>query len=85
MAGNVLNSPSAIRMSLYVVRAFVRMREELLVNTTVLKRLALIDKKLLEHDDVLQDVIEKLLPLLDAPTGEEKPRRRIGFSPAADD
>jgi ORF6N domain len=78
MAGNVLNSPRAVQMSLFIVRAFVRMREELLTNAVVLKRLAQIDRKLLEHDVVLQDVIEKLLPLLNPPA-EEKPRRRIGF------
>lgn len=79
MAANVLRSPQAIQMSIYVVRAFVRIREELLANATILKRLAQIDRKLLEHDIVLQDVVEKLLPLLDPPKRGEKPRRRIGF------
>lgn len=77
MAATVLNSPQAVQMSLYVVRAFVRMREELLTNAVIFKRLAQIDKKLLEHDVVLQDVVEKLLPLLNPPP--EPPRRRIGF------
>lgn len=79
MAATVLNSPQAVQMSLYVVRAFVRMREELLTNAVIFKRLAQIDKKLLEHDVVLQDVVEKLLPLLNPPPVEEKPKRRIGF------
>jgi hypothetical protein len=81
MAATVLNSPQAVRMSLYVVRAFVRMREELLTNAVIFKRLAQIDKKLLEHDVVLQDVVEKLLPLLNPPAEEEKPKPRIGFHP----
>jgi hypothetical protein len=78
MAATVLRSPQAVQMSLYVVRAFVRMREELMSSAVIFKRLALIDKKLLEHDIVLQDVVEKLLPLLNPPP--EPPKRRIGFN-----
>ncbi len=68
-------------MSLYLVRAFVRMRDEMLTSNAILKRLAEIDRKLLEHDVVLQDLISRLLPLLDAPSGEDtpKPKRRMGY------
>jgi hypothetical protein len=79
MAATLLRSPRAVAMSVYVVRAFVQMRDALLTNAVVLKRLAQIDKKLLEHDVVLQDVVEKLLPLLNPPPAPDKPRRRIGF------
>lgn len=79
MAATILRSPRAVSMSVYVVRAFVRMREELLTNAVILKRLAQHDKKLLEHDLVLQDVVEKLLPLLDPPPEKQKPF--IGFQP----
>ena len=78
MAATVLKSPQAVQMSLYVVRAFVRMREELMTSTVIFRRLAQIDKKLLEHDVVLQDVVEKLLPLLNPPP--DPPKRRIGFN-----
>jgi hypothetical protein len=77
MASTILRSPRAVTMSVYVVRAFLRMREELLTNAVILKRLAQHDKKLLEHDVVLQDVVEKLLPLLNPPT--DPPKRKIGF------
>ena len=79
MAATILRSPRAVSMSVYVVRAFVRMRGELLTNAVILKRLAQHDKKLLEHDLVLQDVVEKLLPLLDPPPEKQKPF--IGFQP----
>jgi hypothetical protein len=81
MAATVLNSPRAVEMSLFIVRAFVRLRDELMTNAVVLKRLAQIDKTLLEHDLVLRDVVEKLLPLLNAPPTPEPPKRRIGFNP----
>lgn len=77
-AANVLNSPKAVHMSLYIIRAFVKMREELAANTTILKRLAEIDKTLMTHDTALRDVYRKLLPLLQPPP--EPPRRRIGFN-----
>ncbi len=79
MAANVLNSPKAVEMSLYVIRAFVRMREELASDETVLKRLAEIDKTLLEHDAGLRTLWHRLQPLLAPP--RELPKRRIGFHP----
>jgi hypothetical protein len=84
MAATILRSPRAVQMSVYVVRAFVRMRDELMTNAVVLKRLDQIDKQLLEHDVVLRDVVEKFLPLLSAPPEPEPPKRRIGFNSGQD-
>jgi ORF6N domain len=78
MAATVLNSPEAVAMSVFVVRAFVRIREHLAANAAILKRLAEIDKTLLDHDAALRDVYRKLLPLLQPPP--EPPKRRIGFN-----
>ena len=39
-----------------MIRAFVRMREHVAANTAIIKRLAEIDKTLLEHDTALRDV-----------------------------
>ena len=82
MAANVLNSPEAVKMSVYVIRAFIKIREELATNAAIFKRLAEIDKTLLVHDSALRDVYHKLLPLLSPPP--DKPQRRIGFSPDKD-
>jgi hypothetical protein len=78
-AANVLNSANAVHMSVFVIRAFVKMREHLATNTAILKRLAEIDKSLLMHDSALRDVYQKLLPLLSPAPDPEKPR--IGFKP----
>lgn len=67
MAATVLRSEQAVQMSLYLVRAFVQMREQIGANLGVLRRLAEIDKKLLEHDVVLREVVERLAPLLNPP------------------
>ncbi len=50
MAAMVLSSPRAVAMSVYVIRAFVQMREEQAANAALLKRLAEIDRTLLQHD-----------------------------------
>ena len=74
---SVLNSPQAVAMSVYIVRAFIQQREVLAANKTILKRLAEIDKTLLQHNAALRDIYQKLLPLLQPPP--EPPRPKIGF------
>ena len=73
----MLRSRRAVQMSVYVIRAFVRLREHIAANHAILKRLAEIDKTLLQHDTALRDIYRKLLPLLQPPSNP--PRRRIGF------
>lgn len=77
MAANILHSPRAVEMSVFVIRAFVRMREELATNAAILKRLAEIDRTLLVHDTALRDLYGKLRPLLSPPPEPERPK--IGF------
>jgi hypothetical protein len=77
MAANILHSERAIQMSVFVVRAFVRLREHVAANAAILKRLAEIDRTLLEHDTALLDLYEKLLPLLQPLPDPPKPC--IGF------
>lgn len=77
MAANILRSEQAVQMSVFVIRAFVKQREQIAANTAILKRLAEIDKTLLQHDAALRDVYRKLLPLLQPSL--EPPKRRIGF------
>jgi hypothetical protein len=68
-------------MSVYVIRAFIEQREKLAANAAILKRLAEIDKTLLEHDTALREIYQKLLPLLAPP--QEPSRRQIGFHAAS--
>ena len=77
MAANILRSEQAVAMSVFVVRAFVRLREHVVANQAILKRLAEIDRTLLQHDSALLDLYEKLLPLLQPLP--DHPKRRIGF------
>jgi hypothetical protein len=79
MAANILRSARAVQMSVFVVRAFVRLREHVAANTAVMARLAEIDKSLLQHDAALRDLYRRLPPLLQPPA--DPPKRRIGFHP----
>lgn len=77
MAANVLRSEKAVAMSVYVVRAFMKMREELATSAVILRRLAEVDKKLVTHDVILRDIYEKLRPLLTPPP--EPLTKEMGF------
>jgi hypothetical protein len=67
-------------MSVFVIRAFVKMRDELAANTAMVKRLAQIDNTLFLHDSALRDLYQRLRPLL-APPPQPPPKPRIGFRP----
>jgi hypothetical protein len=77
MAANVLNSPDAVRMSVHVVRAFIKQRELIAGQAEILKKLAQIDATLLQHDDALRIIWQELQPLLAPPP--EPPKPEIGF------
>jgi phage terminase large subunit GpA-like protein len=77
MAATVLNSPQAVEMSVFVVRAFVKMREQLLTTATLAQRLAEVERTLLTHDSALRDLYQRLRPLLLPPP--ESTRKQIGF------
>jgi ORF6N domain len=77
MAANLLKSPRAAEMSVYVIRAFVRLRAEVAWNQDLARRLAGFEKTLLGHDGALRDPYNKIRPLLTPPP--EQPKPEIGF------
>lgn len=77
MAATVLNSPQAVQMSVFVVRAFIKMREQLLSRADLEKRLTEMEKTLISHDTALRDLYQKIRPLLLPPP--EPPSKQIGF------
>jgi phage regulator Rha-like protein len=76
MAATVLNSKQAIEMSVFVVRAFVRMREMLAKNRQLAAKINELDQRLKTHDTAIQDIIEAIKELM-VPEGPSK--RKIGF------
>ena len=76
MLSGVLNSETAIRVHIQIIRVFAKMRELLLTHKDILLQLEKIEKKLTGHDGDLQLIFQYLKQLLN-PT--QPPRRKIGF------
>jgi hypothetical protein len=80
MAATVLNSDRAIEMSIFVVRAFSRMREALAANSKIVSKLGELERRLENHDVEIQELIEAIRELMTPP---DPKRRQIGFEPPA--
>lgn len=76
MAAAILNTPRAVQVSVYVVRAFVHLRELLASSRQLAKRLDQHEKKLSAHDEVIGNLVSAIQNLMASP---EPTRRRIGF------
>jgi phage regulator Rha-like protein len=76
MAATVLNSKRAIEMSVFVVRAFVRMREMLAKNRQLAAKINELDRRLETHDTAIQDIIDAIKELM---LPDEPSKRKIGF------
>jgi len=90
MAANVLNSPQAVRMSVFVVRAFLKMRELLGGTRELARQLKALEAKLTArldgHEAAIVNVLQRLLRLLEPAAPEPvPPRRPIGFHVKPDD
>lgn len=83
MAANVLNSAQAVLMSVFVVRAFVRMRGLLADGGWFARKLADLEKELKGrldvHENVIVTILQRVMDLLDPPPAPDPPRRKIGF------
>ena len=83
MAANILRSKRAIQMSVFVVRAFIRMRQILIEQRGLSRKLAELEKELTGRLDVHETAINEMfrqIKRLLSPTPEpESPKRRIGF------
>ena len=80
MAATVLNSKRAIEMSVFVVRAFVQMRQSLVINQHVVSKLSELEARLDSHDAEIQDLVDAIRELL---TPLPANNRRIGFEAPA--
>lgn len=83
MAANVLNSAQAVRMSVFVVRAFVRMRELLSGSRELAAELKKLEAKLTTrldvHETAIVDVLRRIMQLLDPPPAPPVPEKSMGF------
>jgi ORF6N domain len=81
MAASILNSPRAVEVSVYVVRAFVQLRELLASNKELARRFAQLetrlDKKLFAHDEAIAAILSAIRQLMHPPVPKRRP---IGFT-----
>ncbi len=82
MAATILNSPRAVEMSLYVVRAFVRLRELLASNTALARKLDELERKYQHHDEAIAAILSAIRELTNPPALK---RRGIGFTANIDE
>ena len=82
MAATILNSPRAVEMSLYVVRAFVKLRELLASNQELARRLDELETRIARqfatHDQAITGILNTIRELMNPPP--EPKRRGIGFT-----
>jgi hypothetical protein len=83
MAANILNSPQAVQMSVFVVRAFIKMRSLLTDTRELAKKLAALEKELTSrldsHETAISEFMRRIMFLLDPPRGPEIPDKEMGF------
>ncbi len=78
MAANVLNSPRAVQMSIFVVRAFLRLREWVVGQAELAARLSELERRVGAHDHDLKTIIQTIRSMLEPPP---PPTKQIGFQP----
>ncbi len=83
MAANILRSKRAIQMSVFVVRAFIRMRQILIEQRGLARKLAELEKELTArldvHETAINEMFRQIKSLLSPPSEPEPPKKRIGF------
>ncbi len=77
MAASVLNSKRAVEMSVYVVRAFVQLRELLSSQKILAEQVAKLERRISHHDNSLAEIIDALRSLMERPSPT---KRGIGFT-----
>jgi phage regulator Rha-like protein len=76
MVASVLNSKRAVEMSIYVVRAFVELREMLGTHRALSQKLAELEQQVESHDSHIRSLFDAIRQLMESPTPKS---RRIGF------
>jgi hypothetical protein len=77
MAASVLNTPRAIESSIFVVRAFVGLRQILATHTELARKFLELEAHLKDHDQQIQAIFEAIHQLMAPP---EKPKKKIGYT-----
>ncbi|MBF0122591.1 MAG: ORF6N domain-containing protein [Candidatus Omnitrophica bacterium] len=84
MAANILNSKRAVQMSVFVVRAFVKMKKIIASSDGLMDAMIALDQRLTGrldiHETAIVDILRRIMTIIDPPPASpEPPKRRIGF------
>lgn len=80
MVASVLNTEKAIQVSVFVVRAFIKLREMLATHKELAHKLAELERKLQSHDESIHSLVVAIRQLMRPPEPElQPPKRRIRF------
>ncbi len=78
MAASILNSSKAVEVSVFVVRAFVQLRQVIAGHKELAGRIAQLERKLGDHDKQILVMVEAIKQLIDPKLPPKT--RRIGFN-----
>ena len=84
MAASIINTSRAVDVSIFVVQAFVKLRQFAVDHKEILKKLSELERKVGGHDEALKQIVQALKQLM-TPATDGKPKRRIGFHAATDE
>jgi hypothetical protein len=80
MLSSVLKSKRAIQMNIAIMRAFVSLKQALLIHKDLAEKIGELERKTDKHDKDIQNIIEAIRELIDSPPAvHSKPKREIGF------
>ena len=76
MLASVLNSDKAIKISIHIIKAFVKLRNVISAHKELAHKLEQLERKTVKHDTEIQAIFEAIRQLMKPP---EQSKRRIGF------
>lgn len=76
MAATVLSSPRAVTMSVFIVQAFVQLRELLVNNRELAAKLDELERRLETHDGAIEELFSAIREFMIPESG---PRKKMGF------
>jgi len=82
MAATVLNSDQAVEMSVFIVRAFVKLREAVADHSEIARKIEDLERKISKHDDQIVSLVKAIRQLISPKPVPKK--RQIGFNPSDD-
>ncbi len=77
MAASVLNSPRAIEVSVFIVRAFVKLRQTIAEHKEIASKLQRLERRIADHDEQILTLLEAINQLMAPPNHKQK---KIGFT-----